>query len=86
MPNINDLKRYAVVDPSEDDRELQLCMAAAQRYFANAGVPAPESENPLYDLGIYMLSVHYYDNRGALGDKTAELPFGVGSIIRQLSL
>ena len=86
MPNINDLKRYAVVDPGEDDHELEACMAAAIRYFENAGVPEPYQEDPLYDLGIYMLSVHYYDNRGALGDKTAELPFGVGSIIRQLSL
>ncbi len=86
MPNIDDLRRYAVVDPAEDSRDLEMCMAAAQRYFANAGVPAPESENPLYDLGIYMLAVHYYDNRGGVGDKTAELPFGIGSIIRQLSL
>lgn len=86
MPNIDDLRRYAVVDPAEDSRDLEMCMAAAQRYFANSGVPVPENEDPLYDLGIYMLAVHYYDNRGGVGDKTAELPFGVCSIIRQLSL
>lgn len=84
MLNINDLKRYAVVDPSDDDHELETCMAAAIRYFENAGVPEPYQEDPLYDLGIYMLSTHYYDNRGVLGDKTDELPFGVGSIILQL--
>lgn len=86
MPNIHDLMRYAVVDPAEDSRDLEMCMAAAQRYFDGAGVPAPAEDDPLYDLGIYMLAVHYYDNRGGVGDKTEELPFGVGSIIRQLSL
>ena len=84
MPSIDELKRYAVVDPNGDDRELRLCMAAAQRYFANAGVPEPAGGDPLYDLGIYMLAVHYYDNRGVSGDRTEQLPFGVNSIIHQL--
>ena len=86
MPNIEDLKRYAVVDPTEDSRVLENCMAAAVRYFKNAGVPAPEEDDPLYDMGIYQLAVHYYDNRGATGEQQAPLPFGVSSIIRQLSL
>ena len=41
MPNISDLKRYAVVDSSEDDFVLEKCMAAAERYLVNAGVPVP---------------------------------------------
>lgn len=86
MPNISDLKRYAVVDSSEDDFVLEKCMAAAERYLFNAGVPAPTEENPLYDLCVYQLAVHYYDNRGAAGDKVEQLPFGVGSIIHQLRL
>lgn len=86
MPNIDDLKRYAVVDPNEDSRVLEGCMAAAIQYFENAGVPAPAQNSPLYDIGIYQLAVHYYDNRGAVGDRAELLPFGVGSIIRQLSL
>lgn len=84
MPNIDDLKRYAVVDPTEDGKVLEGCMAAAQRYFENAGVPEPQVPDPLYDMGIYMLAVHYYDNRGASGDRTEQLPFGVNSIINQL--
>ncbi len=86
MPSIDDLKRYAVVDPNEDSHVLEDCMAAAIRYFKNAGVPAPEEYDPLYDMGIYQLAVHYYDNRGATGEKRETLPFGVNSIIRQLSL
>ncbi len=86
MPSISDLKRYAVVDSSEDDFVLEKCMAAAERYLVNAGVPVPTEENPLYDLCVYQLAVHYYDNRGALGDKAEQLPFGVTSIIHQLRL
>lgn len=86
MPNIDDLKRYAVVDPTDDGHLLEDCMAAAVRYFENAGVPAPEAYDPLYDMGIYQLAVHYYDNRGATGEQQAPLPFGVSSIIWQLSL
>lgn len=86
MPNISDLKRYAVVDSSEDDFVLEKCMAAAERYLVNAGVPVPTGEDPLYDLCVYQLAVHYYDNRGAAQDKAEQLPFGVGSIIHQLRL
>lgn len=86
MPNISDLKRYAVVDSSEDDFVLGKCMAAAERYLVNAGVLVPTEEDPLYDLCVYQLAVHYYDNRGALSDKAEQLPFGVTSIIHQLRL
>lgn len=86
MPNIDDLKRYAVVDPADDSRVLEGCLAAAVRYFENAGVPAPQKDDPLYDMGVYQLAVHYYDNRGAVGEKQEALPFGVSSIIWQLRL
>lgn len=86
MPNIDDLRRYAVVDPEEDPRVLEGCMAAAIRYFQGAGVPTPENDDPLYDMGIYQLATHYYDNRGAAGDNLALLPFAVNSIINQLKL
>lgn len=85
MPNIDDLRRYAVLDPDGDETTLRLCMDAAINWYANAGVP-PGTENPLYDLGVYMLAVHYYDNRGVLADKSAEVPLGVMSIMHQLRL
>ncbi len=84
MPNLEDLKRYAVVDPTSDGSVLNGCMAAAMRYFANAGVPEPAEADPLYDMGIYMLATHYYDHRGVMDENAAPIPFGVNSIINQL--
>ncbi len=88
MPNMEELRRYAVVDPTEDGLVLEKCLAAAMRYFENAGVPPPPAgeEDPLYDLGVYQLATHYYDNRGAAGDQLALLPYAVNSIINQLKL
>ena len=87
MPSIEELKRYAVLDADGDTKTLELCMGAAMRWFANAGVPEPEAKNELYDLGVYMLAVHYFDNRGAIGKSDdTQLPFGVFSIMHQLRL
>lgn len=74
MPNISDLKRYAVVDSSEDDFVLGKCMAAAERYLVNAGVLVPTEEDPLYDLCVYQLAVHYYDNRVLLVTRRSSFP------------
>lgn len=86
MPSIEGLKRYAVLDPDGDAQTLELCMNAAKQWFENAGVPEPETKNELYDLGVYMLAVHYFDNRGAIGKDDVNLPFGVFSIMHQLRL
>lgn len=86
MPSIDELKRYAVLDPDGDEQTLLLCMNAAKQWFQNAGVPEPEERNELYDLGVYMLAVHYFDNRGAIGTEDKNLPFGVFSIMHQLRL
>lgn len=84
MPSVDVLRRYAVVDPADDTAILELCLNAATDYFRGAGVKDPIGDMPLYDLGIYMLATHYYDNRGAMGDPAAALPYGVNSIINQL--
>ena len=99
MPNIDELKRYAVLDPgcgdvyleasqqSEQDAQealLQMCMEAAVEWFKNAGVKPPAEPSRLYDLGVYMLAVHYFDNRGVIGAKDDQLPLGVFSIMHQL--
>lgn len=94
MPSIDELKRYAVLDPDGDEETLKICMEAAEEWFANAGVPRPKETTRLYDLGVYMLAVHYFDNRGAVSDAgkgaTTEtdrhIPFGVLSIMHQLRL
>lgn len=59
-------------------------MGAAKRYLANADVP--EQDDPLYDLGCYMLAMHWYDNRGvvAIGSVQGEILHGIQAIIHQL--
>lgn len=84
MATLEGLKRYAVVGPGGDTATLELCLAAAQEWFRGAGVDPPDNDNALYDIGIYMLALHYYDQRGVVGDKIAELPLGVMSIMHQL--
>ena len=89
-PSIDELKRYAGLSPDGDAATLTLCMRAAMKWFENAGVVAPtEEENPLYNLGVYQLALHYYDNRGVLDSSgtlrgSDNLPFGVLSIMNQL--
>lgn len=89
-PSIDELKRYAGLSPDGDAITLALCMHAAIKWFENAGVAAPTDKgNPLYNLGVYQLALHYYDNRGVLDSGGTlrgndALPFGVMSIMNQL--
>lgn len=90
-PNINDLKRYAGLSPDDDPLILELCMRSAEEWFANAGVKEAARCGSLYCIGVYMLATHYYDQRGVLdvssaAKGSAELPFGVMSIMHQLRL
>lgn len=86
MPTLDGLRRYAVIGPGGDETTLMLCLEAAAAWFKGAGVPPPAADNPLYDMGVYMLALHYYDQRGATAGKsdTTELPYGVMSIMHQL--
>ena len=90
-PNINDLKRYAGLNPDGDVQTLSICMEAAKEWFRNAGVEGDVENSALYALGVYMLAVHCFDNRGVLDLSSAarssdNLPFGVMSIMHQLRL
>lgn len=84
MATLDGLKRYAVVGPGGDTATLELCLAAAIQWFKAAGVKEPDDDNALYDIGVYMLALRYYDQRGVVGDKTTPLPLGVMSIMHQL--
>lgn len=84
MPDLNGLKRYAVASTDTDEVTLQLCMDAAVKWFENAGVPHLP-DNPLYDLGVYQLATHYFDNRGVIAEgSAAQLPLGIFAIMHQL--
>ena len=64
----------------------QMCLDAAVAYLKGAGVQQPETENALYDLAVYMLAVHWYDNRGVavLGQVSGSIEKGVQAIIHQI--
>ena len=86
MPDINTLARYAAANSSTDTELLSRCMEAAQTWLQNAGV-ARRTDDQLYDLAVYMLATHYFDNRGVAAEgSTAEIPMGVMSIMHQLRL
>lgn len=61
------------------------CLNAAKEYYLTAGVKERDSE--LYDQAVYMLAMHWYDNRGVdvIGQVRGEMSHGVQSIIHQLA-
>lgn len=85
MPDIVGLRRYAHA-VHETDEELQLFLAAAEEWLANADVPDYAAHGPLYTLAVYMLATHWLDNRAVLAEagSAAEVPLGVMSIMHQL--
>ena len=89
MVGIDGLRRYAAPGPSGDEVLLQLCLDAAIAWFEGSGVDtAAYADSPLYELGVYMLALHWYDQRGVMiasgsaGNK--ELPYGALTIMNQL--
>lgn len=85
MPDLEELCRYAGATLDTDRWLLNTCMEAAQLWYENAGVSRREA-NALYDLGVYQLATHYYDNRGVIADvgNIEHVPLGVFSIMHQL--
>ena len=47
------------------------------------GVPEPKEPNPLYDLAVWRLTLHYYDKRNAVGSE-GDFPAGLRPIINRL--
>ena len=81
---INETKEYIGINYTEDDNLLQRCRDAAEVFLKNAGVVKQES-NPLYELAVDMLTEHWFDNRGVVGD-VKEIPLGLEAIVVQLRL
>lgn len=86
MADLNGLRDHAIIDADTPDSKLQLYLDAAKQYFKGAGVPEPEEDHALYDLGVYELAAFYHDKRIPMGaDIAAEVvPFGISGIIHQL--
>lgn len=79
------VKVYMKVDDDcgpEDDALIWALYLAAKTYL---GVPEPKGVDPLYDLAVWRLTLHYYDHRDAVGNE-ADFPAGLRPIINQLKL
>lgn len=73
MPDIDTLKKFALLDPTADATVLQLCMGAAMEWYHGGGVPA-DARGEQWDMAVYYLATWYHENRGAIGDTAAPLP------------
>lgn len=83
MLSLETLKRFAALDPDADDTVIQLCMDAAIKWFEDAGVPSGTVAKT-YELGVYRLASHFYDNRGNTDQAADLVPPTVFSVIHQL--
>lgn len=86
MVTLEGMKAYGYADDGSFQIDVAArCLNAAKEYLFNAGVRERASE--LYDQGVYMLAMHWYDNRDVdiIGQVRGELSHGVQSIIHQLA-
>ena len=72
-------------DASWQPRIAAGCLNAAMEYLAGADVYQRESW--LYEQAVYMLAMHWYDNRSTevIGQVRGEIAFGIQSIIHQMA-
>lgn len=87
MVTLEGMKEYGYGDDSTWQPQVAArCLNAAMEYYANAGVKQ-RLNSDLYDQGVYLLAMHYYDNREAqiIGQVRGEVLHGVQSIIHQLA-
>lgn len=78
-------KLYCKID-ADDDEATQLLiplMEAAIVYLQNAGIEDCGSNQPLYQLALWGLVLHWYDGGEAVGG-VDKLPAGTRAIINQL--
>lgn len=86
MADVRGLIAYGIIDGDANEGVVELCLNAAKRWFKNAGVPEPEGNDSLYDMGVYQLATFYYDRREPSGvvNFTAPPPYGIQGIVLQL--
>ncbi len=79
------VKAYMKVDDDCGDQEDALIWALYLAAKVYLGVPEPQEPNPLYDLAVWRLTLHYYDHRDAVGNE-ADFPAGLRPIINSLKM
>ncbi|OIK11986.1 hypothetical protein BIV60_17150 [Bacillus sp. MUM 116] len=82
--DLEKVKGYLRIDVTHDDDLLSFLIDAAIEYLQNSGVP--ESESKRYELAIFMLVSHWYENReqNMVGTVSKEINFGLQTLILQL--
>ncbi len=91
MITVDNLREFLYL--SKDSYQADVAeglISAATSYMQNAGVTEPENatgdEMSLYNLALKLLAGHWYQNRSAAAfNAQMEIPFGVQSIIHQLT-
>lgn len=76
-------RRYGAINAEETDADLTPYLDAAKETLQRAGVPERQ-QSALYDQTVYQLALINHDQRGATGDGTHEIPYGVQSAVHQL--
>lgn len=67
--DIQDIKLFLRIGHDEEDDLLNSLKIASEEYLYNAGC-IKNYENELYKLSIKLLIVHWYENRGLIGNAT----------------
>lgn len=86
MVSVRGMREFGYADAETFQSDVAVrCLNAAKEYLANAGVR--ERESALYDQAVYMLAMHWYDNRNVdiIGQVRGEVSHGLQSIIHQLN-
>ena len=86
MVTLDGMMEYGYGDDASFQAKVAArCLNAAMEYLVNAGIRQRESE--LYEQAVYMLAMHWYDNRDVdvIGQVRGEISHGIQSIIHQLS-
>lgn len=79
------VKAYMKVDDDCGETEDTLIWALYLAAKVYLGVEEPKAPNPLYNLAVWRLTLHYYDHRDSVGNE-ADFPAGLRPIINQLKL
>ena len=80
--DIDKARRYAGMDPNADVSVMEGCVAYAQQWFEDAGVPK-DTEGALYEHMVFDLAAWKYDNRGT-GDSEAHVPRYIVESVHQM--
>ncbi len=81
--DVDEFRRFGAFNAEETNDDLTGYLDAAVEELEHAGV-AERQNSRLYDFTVYQLALTRHDQKGAVGDGTQEIPFGVRGAVHQL--